>query len=185
MEKDFKAKTKDKMQHAIDSLKKELASVRTGRASLALLDGIVVMSYGVASPLNQVASLSTPDARSIVIQPWDPKTIGEIEKAIQKSDLGLTPMNDGKLVRIGIPPLTEERRRDLVKVVKKRAEETKVAVRNIRRDSNEGLKKMEKEKDISEDTLKHSLDEVQHLTDDFIKKVDEVLAHKEKEIMEV
>lgn len=173
------------MEAAVEALKKDFASIRTGRASLALMDGIFVEYYGNPTPLNQVSSLSTPDSRQIVIQPWEQKIISDIEKAILKSDLGLTPMNDGKVIRINIPPLTEERRKQLVKVVKKRAEEAKVSVRNIRREFNESLKKLEKEKEISEDELKKSLDDVQRITDSYIKKVDEKLEHKEKEIMEV
>jgi ribosome recycling factor len=185
MQKELKRNHEEKMEAAVEALKKDFASIRTGRASLALMDGILVEYYGNPTPINQVSSLSTPDSRQIVIQPWEQKIIPDIEKAILKSDLGLTPMNDGKLIRINIPPLTEERRKQLVKVVKKRAEEAKVSVRNIRREFNEALKKLEKEKEISEDDLKKSLDEVQKITDDFIKKVDEKLEHKEKEIMEV
>jgi len=185
MQKEIKARNEHKMEAAVESLKKDFASIRTGRASLSLLDGIHVEYYGNPAPLNQVASLSTPDSRQILIQPWEPKLIADIEKAILKSDLGLTPANDGKTIRINIPPLTEERRRQLVKVVKKRAEEARVAIRNIRRDFNEEMKKLEKDKEISEDDLKKSLDEVQKLTDAYIKKVDEKLEHKEKEIMEV
>lgn len=185
MDKELKKKTESKMQGAIDALKKDFGTVRTGRASLALLEGISVDYYGSQTPLQQVASLTVPESRTIMIQPWEQKIIGDIERAILKSDLGLTPTNDGKLIRINIPPLTEERRKDLVKVVKKRAEEAKVAVRNIRRDINEALKGMEKQKEISEDELKKSLDEVQNITDTYIKKVDETLEHKENEIMEV
>jgi ribosome recycling factor len=185
MEKELRKKAEQKMLGAIDSLKKDFGSVRTGRASLALLDGITVDYYGSPTPLQQVASLSVPESRTILIQPWEQKAIPNIEKAILKSDLGLTPSNDGKLIRISIPPLTEERRKDLVKVVRKRAEEGKVAIRNMRRDVNETLKGMEKEKQISEDDLKKSLDEVQKITDTFVKKVDETLQHKENEIMEV
>ena len=173
------------MQASIEALKKKFASVRTGRASLALLDGLTVDYYGTPTPIQQLASLSLPDSRQIAIQPWEQKIIPEIEKAIMKSDLGLTPMNDGKLIRINIPALTEERRKQLVKVVKKEAEEAKVAVRNIRRDVNEELKKLEKEKHVSEDEIKKEHDEVQKITDSFVKKVDELLEHKEKEIMEV
>jgi len=173
------------MQASIEALKKKFAGVRTGRASLSLLDGLTVDYYGTVTPLQQLASLSIPDSRQILIQPWEQKIIPDIEKAIMKSDLGLTPMNDGKVIRINIPPLTEERRKQLVKVVKKEAEDAKVAVRNIRRDINEDLKKMEKEKHISEDEIKKEHDEVQKITDSFIKKVDELLEHKEKEIMEV
>jgi len=159
--------------------------VRTGRASLALLDGITVDYYGNPTPLQQVASLSVPESRQIVIQPWEQRVISEIEKAIMKSDLGLTPTNDGKVIRINIPPLTEERRKQLVKVVKKRAEEAKIAIRNIRRDSNEELKKLEKEQHLSEDDAKKFHAEIQKLTDASITKVEEVLKHKENEIMEV
>ena len=173
------------MQGAIDALKKEFAAIRTGRASMALLDGIIVDYYGTPTPVQQLASLSIPESRQIAIQPWEQRLIPEIEKAIMKSDLGLTPMNDGKLIRINIPILTEERRKQLVKVVKKRAEESKIAVRNIRRDGNEELKKLEKEEHISEDEVKKEHDEIQKITDSFIKKIDELLAHKENEIMEV
>jgi ribosome recycling factor len=173
------------MARTIEALKKDFTSIRTGRASLALFDGITVNYYDTQTPLQQLASLSIPESRQIAIQPWDQKIIGEIEKAILKSDLGLTPMNDGKIIRINIPPLTEERRKQLVKTIKKKAEEAKVAIRNIRRDSNEELKKLEKEKHLSEDILKKSQDEIQKVTDSFIIKVDEVVANKEKEILEV
>jgi len=182
---ELRKNTHERMQASIEALKKKFASVRTGRASLALLDGLTVDYYGTPTPIQQVASLSLPDSRQISIQPWEQKIIPEIEKAIMKSDLGLTPMNDGKLIRINIPVLTEERRKQLVKVVKKEAEDAKVAVRNIRRDVNEDLKKLEKEKHISEDEIKKEHDEVQKITDSFVKKVDELLEHKEKEIMEV
>ena len=182
---ELRKKTHERMQASIEALKKKFASVRTGRASLSLLDGLTVDYYGTVTPLQQLASLSVPDSRQIVIQPWEQKIIPEIEKAIMKSDLGLTPMNDGKLIRINIPVLTEERRKQLVKVVKKEAEDAKVAVRNIRRDINEDLKKLEKEKHVSEDEIKKEHDEVQKITDSFIKKADELLEHKEKEIMEV
>jgi ribosome recycling factor len=182
---ELRKKTNERMQASIEALKKKFGSVRTGRASLALLDGLTVDYYGTPTPIQQVASLSLPDSRQIAIQPWEQKIIPEIEKAIMKSDLGLTPMNDGKLIRINIPVLTEERRKQLVKVVKKEAEDAKVAVRNIRRDVNEELKKLEKEKHISEDEIKKEHDEVQKITDSFVKKADELLEHKEKEIMEV
>ena len=185
MEKAIRAKTTERMEGAIDALKKEFGSVRTGRASLSLLDGIMVDYYGTPTPLQQLASLSVPESRQIAIQPWEQRIIPEIEKAIMKSDLGLTPSNDGKFIRIGIPALTEERRKQLVKVVRKRAEEAKIAIRNIRRDTNEELKKLEKEKHLSEDDAKKSHDEIQKLTDSYIAKVDEVLKHKENEIMEV
>ena len=185
MEKELRKKVEDKMQGAIAVLKKDFGAIRTGRASLAILDGLQVEYYGTPTPLQQVASLSVPESTAIIIQPWEQKIIGDIERAIQKSDMGLTPSNDGKVIRINIPPLTEERRKELVKVVKKRAEEGKIAIRNIRRDGNEQLKSFQKNKDMSEDELKTSLDEVQKITDTYVNKVDEVLLHKEKEIMEV
>ncbi len=185
MEQELKRNITDRMARAIEALKRELASVRTGRASLALLDGIMVNYYGTQTPLQQLASLSIPDSRQIAIQPWEQKIIPDIEKAILKSDLGLTPINDGKMVRINIPPLTEERRKQLVKAVKKKAEEAKVSIRNIRRDTNEELKKLEKEKRLSEDEVRRLQEETQKFTDSYIAKVDEILGNKEKEIMEV
>jgi len=185
MEQELKRNTNDRMSKTIEALKKDFSSIRTGRASLALLDGIIVNYYDSPTPLQQLASLSIPESRQMAIQPWDPKVIPDIEKAILKSDLGLTPMNDGKMIRISIPPLTEERRKQLVKTVKKKAEEAKVALRNIRRDINEEIKKLEKEKHVSEDVVKKFHEDLQKITDSFIVKVDEVLSHKEKEIMEV
>jgi ribosome recycling factor len=185
MEQELKKKTHDRMLRAVEVLKKEFGSIRTGRASLALLDGIMVNYYDTPTPLQQLASLSIPESRQIIIQPWEQKIIPEIEKAILKSDLGLTPTNDGKTIRINIPPLTEERRKLLVKTVKKKAEEAKVSVRNIRRDTNEEIKKLEKEKHISEDVVKKLQEEIQKITDSYINRMDEVLSHKEKEIMEV
>jgi len=182
---ELRKKTHERMQTSIEALKKKFGAVRTGRASLSLLDGLTVDYYGTPTPVQQVASLSIPDSRQILIQPWEQKIIPEIEKAIMKSDLGLTPMNDGKLIRINIPALTEERRKQLVKVVKKETEDAKVAVRNIRRETNEELKKLEKEKHVSEDEIQKEHDEIQKITDSFIKKVEELLEHKEKEIMEV
>ena len=182
---ELRKKTHERMQTSIEALKKKFGTVRTGRASLSLLDGLAVDYYGTPTPVQQVASLSIPDSRQLLIQPWEQKIIPEIEKAIMKSDLGLTPMNDGKLIRINIPALTEERRKQLVKVVKKEAEDAKVAVRNIRRDINDELKRLEKEKHVSEDEIKKEHDEIQKITDSFIKKVEELLEHKEKEIMEV
>jgi ribosome recycling factor len=176
---------KDRMNKVIANLEKDFKRLRTGRASVSLLEGIRVDYYGASTPLNQLATLSVPEPRLILIQPWDQSTIGEVEKAILKSELGLTPMNDGKIIRINIPPLTEERRRDLVKLVKKMAEEAKVAVRNVRRDANEMIKDLKKEKEISEDDAFKAQEEVQKITDDFIKKVDELSAAKEKEILEV
>ena len=182
---ELRKKSNERMQASIEALKKKFGTVRTGRASLSLLDGLTVDYYGTPTPVQQVASLSIPDSRQLLIQPWEQKIIPEIEKAIMKSDLGLTPMNDGKLIRINIPVLTEERRKQLVKVVKKETEDAKVAVRNIRREINEELKKLEKEKHISEDEIKKEHDEIQKITDSYIKKVEELLEHKEKEIMEV
>jgi len=182
---ELRKKTGDRMLGAIEALKKELTSIRTGRASTGLLDGMVIDYYGTPTPLQQLASLNIPESRQIAIQPWEQRLIPEIEKAIMKSDLGLMPMNDGKVIRINIPILTEERRKQLVKIVRKRAEESKIAVRNIRRDSNEELKKLEKAEHISEDEVKKELDEVQKITDSFISKIDELIEHKEKEIMEV
>ena len=176
--------TKDKMEKAIDALRKELSRIRTGRATSALLDGIRVQYYGSQVPLNQVGSVAVPDSRQITIQPWDVKAIGEIEKAILKSELGLTPINDGKLIRINIPTLTEERRRDLVKVTKKMAEESRVAMRNIRREGNEGLKTLKKDKAIAEDDLFKAQDEIQKITKEFIERIDRLGEEKEKEIMQ-
>ena len=174
-----------KMQKSIAALEKELGKVRTGRASLALLDDIRVDYYGTPSPLNQVATLSVPESRLIVIQPWDNSLIGAIEKAILKSELGMTPTNDGKVIRITIPRLTEERRKELVKLVKKMGENNKVGVRNIRRETIERLRTMEKEKDISEDELHQLQHQVQTITDTFVEQIDEVIEAKEKEIMEI
>jgi ribosome recycling factor len=173
------------MQKSVDALKIDLTKIRTGRASLSILDGITVDAYGTAMPLNQVATLTIPESRLIAIQPWDPQQLGAIEKAILKSDLGLTPVNDGKLIRINIPQLTEERRKEMVKRVKKIAEEYRVAIRNLRRESNDALKKQKESKEISEDEMFKQQDEVQKATDKFIKNVDEIAAGKEKEVMEV
>ena len=176
--------TKDRMGKTITDLKNELKRVRTGRASLSLLDGIRVDYYGTQTQLNQMASLSVPESRLIVIQPWDVSAIKEIEKAILKSDLGLTPSSDGKLIRIAIPPLTEERRKELVKVVSKMCEEHKIAVRNIRRDSNELLKGFKKDGDLSEDDAYKAQEGVQKVTDEHINRIDEIYKDKEKEILE-
>ena len=181
---DTKQEAKQSMDKALTNLEREFTRVRTGRATPALLDGIRADYYGAPTPLNQMASLSVPEPRLILIQPWDATTCGAIEKAILKSDLGLTPQSDGKVIRISVPPLTEERRKELVKVVRKMGEETKVAVRNARRDANEMLKELQKEGDISEDDAHKGKDQVQSLTDEFVSKVDELLAGKEKEIME-
>jgi ribosome recycling factor len=181
----FIGELKGKTEKSLEALRKDLSRVRTGRASLALLDGVRVNYYGAPTPLAQVASLSIPDARSILIQPWDSKVIGEIEKAIQKSDLGLTPLNDGKVVRINIPALTEERRKELVKVIKRMEEECKVSLRNLRRDANEQLKTAKKDKLISEDDQFKYQDEVQKWVDKSIAKGDEIVKAKEKEVLEI
>lgn len=177
--------TKAKMEKTIVALKKELGQIRTGRASLSILDDIRVDYYGQKVPLNQVATLNIPDPRMIAIQPWEAKMIQIIEKAIMVADLGLNPINDGKVVRLPIPPLNEERRLMLVKQVKKHGEECKVSVRNARHESNNELKVWEKDKKFPEDEIKRLHKRIQDLTDEYIKKVDEVLAHKEKDIMEV
>jgi ribosome recycling factor len=174
-----------KMEASIDALKRELVKIRTGRASLALLDGIKVDAYGSILPVDQVGTLTIPESRMIVIQPWDPQMLAVIEKAILSSDLGLTPANDGKVIRLTIPQLTEERRKELVKNVKKVAEEFKVAVRNVRREANDTLKKLKKDKDISEDEMFRLQEEAQKATDAFVKQIDEIAAGKEKEVMEV
>lgn len=173
-----------RMQKAIDTLVREFAGVRTGRATTALLEGIRVEYYNTLTPLNQVATLSVPDPKTLLVQPWDASLLPKIEKAIQKSDLGLTPMNDGKLIRLSLPPLTEERRRHLAKLVGKLAEETRVAVRNVRREAKDRLRAMEKEKKLSEDDAKRGEAEIQKLTDRFIQKVEELLKKKEQEILE-
>ena len=173
------------MDKTIESLREESQKIRTGRASTGLLDDIKVDYYGTPSPLSQVATLAVPEPRTITLQPWEAKLIPLIEKAIMNSGLGITPANDGKTIRLNLPPLTEERRKDIVKQLKKMAEEGKVAIRNIRRDAIDALKKMEKDKKISEDDLKRAEKEVQDVTNAHVAKVDEVLAHKEKEVMEV
>jgi ribosome recycling factor len=182
---DIFADTHDRMEKALDSLERDFKKLRTGRASVSLVDGIRVTYYGTPTSLSQVATLTIPDPRTIMIQPWDNSIISEIEKAILKSELGLTPMNDGKVIRINIPPLTTERRRELVKVVKKMAEETKVAVRNIRRDANDMIKDLKKDKEISEDEQFRAQEETQKVTDEFIKRIDGLYTLKEKEILEI
>jgi len=177
--------TKERMVKAIQALSRELSTIRAGRASSSLLDKITVEYYGAQTPINQIAGIATPEARLLTIQPYDKTALGDIEKAIQKSDLGITPTNDGSLIRIAIPALTEERRKDLVKLVKKEAEEAKVGIRNIRRDANEELKRLEKKKEITEDDLRGFSDDVQKLTDDHIVQIDQVAKDKEKEILEV
>jgi ribosome recycling factor len=176
--------SKENMVKAIAALKKDLKRVRTGRASLSLLDGVKVDYYGTLTPVSQLATLAVPESRLITIQPWDTSVIKEIEKAILKSDLGLTPSNDGKIVRIAIPPLTEQRRKELVKVVHKICEEYKVSVRNLRRDANEMVKELKKNSQISEDDAFKSQEKIQKMTDEHIKLVDECFKEKEKEILE-
>jgi ribosome recycling factor len=175
----------ESMRKSTENLHRELAGIRTGKANPALLDSVKVMYYGQSVPLKQVASIAVPEGRLITVQPWEKNLVPEIEKAIQASELGLNPQSDGTLIRLPIPPLTEERRKELVKVVKRFGEETRVAVRNIRRDANERFKKKEKEHAISEDEMHTKQDEVQKLTDSFVETIDEVIAAKEKEIMEI
>ncbi|WJY28708.1 MULTISPECIES: ribosome recycling factor [Sporosarcina] len=185
MPKSVMDQTTERMEKAIQSLTRELASIRAGRANASLLDRISVMYYGAPTPLNQMAGISVPEARLLVIQPYDKTTLGEIEKAILKSDIGITPSNDGSVIRLAVPALTEERRKELVKEVKKDGEESKVAVRNIRRDANDELKKLEKDGEITEDELRRYSEEVQKLTDAYISKIDGLAEDKEKEIMEI
>lgn len=175
----------DKMDKAINAYTRELATVRAGRANPSILDRVQVEYYGAMTPLNQLATISTPEARLLVIQPFDKSSIGTVEKAILKADLGLTPSNDGSIIRISIPALTEERRNELVKVVKKYSEEAKVAVRNIRRDANDDLKKLQKDGEITEDELRGFSDDIQKATDKHTDQIDEITKKKEKEIMEV
>jgi ribosome recycling factor len=176
---------RERMTKSVEVLQDDLLSIRTGRASPALVDRLPVEYYGTMTPLNQMASVAVPEPRLLVIRPWDPSALGDIERAILKSDLGLTPMNDGKLIRLSVPRLTEERRRDLVKLVARRVEEARVAVRNLRRDALKDLQEFEKEKLISEDEFFRAKDEVQELTDEFIARIDEIGQRKEEEVMEV
>ncbi|BBH20840.1 ribosome-recycling factor [Paenibacillus baekrokdamisoli] len=184
MPQSIKKNAEDRMDKAIGALKRDLATLRAGRATPTLLDRVQVEYYGAMTPISQLANVNTPDSRTLLIQPWDKTSLGAIEKAILKSDLGLTPSNDGSTIRLGIPMLTEERRTDLVKMTKKFGEEAKVAIRNIRRDANDDIKKLEKT-DISEDESRRHQEDVQKATDKFIAEVEKVLASKEKEIMEV
>ena len=177
--------SEDRMKKTIASLKEDFAAIRTGRASAALFDKIRVDYYGEKSPLNQVANISIPEARLIVIQPWDRAMIGEIEKAIRTSELSLNPSNDGKVIRISIPPLTEERRKELVKQAKNIAEQSRVAIRNIRRDGNEELKKAQKGGELTEDEEAKAEMDLQNLTDKYVKEINHILEEKEKEIMEI
>ena len=183
----LKKDTEERMEKALAALERDFGKLRTGRASTSLVDGLKVDYYGTPTPVSQLASIATPDSRTITIQPWDRASFALVEKAILKSDLGLTPINDGKIIRIGIPPLTEERRKDLVRVARKYGEETKVALRNIRRDANDSLKKLEKDKDkgYREDDIKKAQDAVQKLTAGYVLKVDQKCKAKEKESMEL
>ena len=176
---------KEKMDNAIGAYSRELASIRAGRANASLLDRIMVEYYGAPTPLNQMAGISVPEARLIAIQPYDKTTLGEIEKAIMKSDIGITPSNDGTIIRLAIPALTEERRKEIVKTVKKEAEDSKVVIRNVRRDANEDFKKLEKDSAITEDDLHRNGEEIQKLTDSYIKKIDDIAKAKEDEILEI
>jgi len=177
--------TSARMERSIEAFRKELGKVRTGRASFSLLDGVKVDYYGTLTPLQQVGTLSVPESRLITVTPWDTKMIGPIEKAVQGSGLGLNPSSDGKMVRIPIPPLTEERRRELAKVVRKMGEDARVAVRNVRREAIEKLKDRERKKEISEDVVKRGQERIQKETDAHVKKIDEILKSKEQEILEV
>lgn len=185
MPESVKSDAKSRMEKTLQALRRELASLRAGRAAPSLLDKIEVEYYGTMTPLNQLSNISAPEPRLLVIQPWDKSAISAIEKALQKSELGITPTNDGDVIRINIPPLTEERRAELVRVVKKTGEEAKVSIRNIRRDANDEYKKMEKLGDLSEDEARRYQEEIQKLTDDFVKQIDEAVTSKEKDIMTV
>ncbi len=178
-------KLTEKMDHALEHLKRDLAGLRTGRASVALLDGVRVDYYGTMTPLKQVANISTPEARLITIQPWEPQLIKEIEKAISNSGLGVNPSNDGKLIRVPLPPLTEERRKELGKICKKHGEDAKVQIRGFRRDANEELKKLQKDTKLTEDELRKAEQDTQKLTDNYVQKIDDVIKKKEQEILEV
>jgi len=178
-------KLTEKMDHALEHLKRDLAGLRTGRASVALLDGVRVDYYGTMTPLKQVSNISTPEARLITIQPWEPNLIKEIEKAISNSGLGVNPSNDGKLIRVPLPPLTEERRKELGKICKKHGEDTKVQIRGFRRDANEELKKLQKDTKLTEDELRKAEQDTQKLTDSYVQKIDDVIKKKEQEILEV
>jgi ribosome recycling factor len=181
----IKKSAEEKMKKAVKALEDEFKTIRTGRASAALFDNIRVEYYEQKVPLNQVATISIPEARLVIIQPWDRSVLPEIEKAIQKSELSLNPANDGKVIRIAIPPLTEERRKELVKVAKGIAEKSRITIRNIRRDTNEELKKLEKDSKLSEDQAKRGMDDAQKLTDKYIEEINSVLEKKEKEILEI
>jgi ribosome recycling factor len=180
-----KKQAQQKMEKAIQVLKEDLKAIRAGRANPALLEKVTVEYYGSEMTINQVATISTPDPRTLMIQPWDKSVLNEIERAIMKSDLNLTPSNDGNVIRISLPPLTEERRQELVKLARKTGEEAKVAIRNVRRDANDEVKKLEKNGEVSEDAARRMQDEIQKLTDKFIKEVDKIVDNKEKEILEI
>jgi len=180
-----KAESEKRMKKSIGALEDDFSTIRTGRASSALFEKIKVEYYGQQVPLNQVATISVPEARLVVIQPWDRSVLSEVEKAIQKSELSVNPNNDGKIIRISIPPLTEERRKEFVKLAKGKAEQARVSIRNIRRDANEELKTLQKNSDISEDEAKRGMDEIQNLTDKYIAQVNDLLEEKEKEILEI
>ena len=184
MKDEILSETRQKMEKTSDSLNQEFKKMRTGRASVSILEGIKAECYGTQMRLNQISSISIPESRLLTIQPWDQSIIGNIEKSILKSGLGLTPVNDGKLIRISIPPLTEERRKELAKMAKKMAEESKVSIRNQRREANEMLKELKKESEISEDEMYKYQDKVQKITDEFIEKIDEIRKEKEQEILE-
>lgn len=185
MIKDIYVNYEEKMKKAIEALRRELSSLRTGRATPALLEKVMVDYYGTPTPVNQVANVSVPEPRMIVIQPWEKTMVQPIEKAIMKSDLGMNPNSDGAVIRLNIPQLTQERRQEIVKQVHKKAEESRVAVRNLRRDANDAVKKLEKDKLVSEDDVKKGQDDIQKLTDKYIKEIDATMATKEKEVMEV
>jgi ribosome recycling factor len=185
MYKELVKKSEETMKKSINFLKEDLATIRAGKANPKLVDKIQVSYYGTMTPISQVANISVPEPRTIIIQPWDASLVKEIEKAIMTSDLGINPSNDGKLIRLVIPPLTEERRRDLIKLVKKEVENAKIAVRNIRRDTNEEFKKLEKSSELTKDDHKKAEEEMQKLTDKYIKLVDDIYKEKEKEILEV
>ncbi len=182
---DIYLEAEEKMEKVVAAFQRELATLRAGRATPSLLDRIEVEYYGTTTPLNQLAGVSAPESRLLVIQPWDKSAMGEIEKAILKSDLGLTPNNDGSVIRLAIPQLTEERRKELVRYVRKKSEESKVSIRNIRRDANDGVKQLEKSSEISEDEQRRAQDSIQEMTDQKIKEIDSITELKEKEMMEV
>jgi len=185
MRKETLAAIKNKMDQTMDHVRHEFSTIRTGRASTALLDGISVDYYGTAAPLNQIANISVPDSKLLLVTPYDKGGLANIEKALLKSDLGLTPNNDGRVIRIPIPELTEERRKDLVKVIKRLAEDSRVSLRNIRREANEKVKKAEKDGEVPEDESHRIRDEIQKVTDSYVKRIDELLKAKEEEVMEI